>query len=64
MGIAEDMESPQCVSCIWKNEEDFLCAAFPFGIPTDILQNKVLHNTVLDEQEGEFVYTKIKTLSK
>lgn len=57
MGIAEELESPQCMECKWKNEFDVICSAFPFGIPTDILQNRVLHDKVLEEQFGDFIFT-------
>lgn len=64
MGVAEELESPQCVSCIWKNPEDILCSAFPFGIPQDILENRVLHNEVLEEQNGDYIYTAVENFSK
>lgn len=57
MGIAEEMESPQCVTCKWKDEHDFLCSAYPFGIPVDILVNRILHTEVLDDQVGDATYT-------
>ena len=59
MGIAEDLESPQCMSCKHKNGEDIICKAFPFGIPDEILSNIVLHDKVLDEQNGDFIYERV-----
>lgn len=64
MGIAEELESPQCVSCIWKNPKEVLCAAFPFGIPQDILINKILHVRILEEQVGDYIYTAVESFSK
>jgi hypothetical protein len=57
MGIAEELEAPQCVKCKWKNPEEFLCAAYPWGIHYRILQNKVLHDHVLEDQFGDNIYT-------
>lgn len=57
MGIAEELESPQCMTCIHKNEEDIICKAYPFGIPQDILDNRVLHNEVFEDQIGDFIFT-------
>jgi hypothetical protein len=57
MGIAEEMESPQCMTCIWKNPDEVLCAAFPYGIPDEILRNETLHSEVLAEQFGDYIYT-------
>lgn len=59
MGIAEDLESPQCVTCRHKDEGDLICSAFPFGIPAEVYQNIVLHDKVLDEQIGDYLYEKI-----
>lgn len=56
MGVAEDMESPQCMSCKHKDEGELICAAFPFGILEDILSNRILHDHVLDEQIGDYIY--------
>ena len=59
MGVAEELESPQCVTCKWKDEYDFLCSAYPFGIPVDILLNRELHTQVLDDQVGDATYTEV-----
>jgi hypothetical protein len=59
MGVAEEMESPQCVTCTHKNEFDYLCSAYPFGIPGEILQNRVLHNVILEDQMGDAIYTEV-----
>ena len=64
MGIAEELESPQCASCIWKDPKELLCPAYPFGVPQDILENRILHNQVLDDQVGDSVYTAVKNFSK
>ena len=56
MGIAEELESPQCMSCIHKNEEELICKAFAFGIPDEIFRNIVLHNRVFEEQQGDYIY--------
>lgn len=57
MGIIEDMEAPLCMRCVHKNEFDLLCKAYPFGIPQDILLNRVLHNEVREDQFGDFIFT-------
>ena len=59
MGIAEDLESPQCVTCKWKDEYDLICSAYPFGIPTDIIENRVLHDEVLEDQIGDSIYSAV-----
>lgn len=59
MGIAEELESPQCMTCVWKNPEELLCAAFPYGIPDEILYNETLHDKILDEQFGDYTYTAV-----
>jgi hypothetical protein len=56
MGIAEEMESPQCATCKWKDEFDFKCGAYPFGIPDYIVQNRLLHDKILVDQIGGFIY--------
>ena len=63
MGIAEELESPQCTSCIWKDPKELLCNAYPFGIPEDILRNKTLHDKVLETQVGDFIYTAVENFS-
>lgn len=64
MGIAEELEAPQCVSCIWKDPEELLCSAFPFGIPQEVIENRVLHSTILEEQVGDYIYTAVDNFSK
>jgi hypothetical protein len=64
MGLAENMESPQCASCTWKDPEEYLCPAYPYGIPVDILQNRILHSEILPDQMGDSIYTAVKTFSK
>lgn len=59
MGLAEELESPQCMTCKHKDDGEIMCPAFPFGIPDNILRNEILHTSILDEQFGDFVYTKI-----
>lgn len=56
MGIAEELESPQCMKCAHKEEGDLICKAYPFGIPGDIFRNEILHDRILDDQFGDFIY--------
>ena len=53
---AEELEMPRCVNCKWKYEAETICKAYPFGIPTDILMNRLLHDEVFDDQIGDYVY--------
>lgn len=63
-------ESTQCIFCqhLSDNKEDtgdantFTCAAYPSGIPEDILLGLRLHETVFDDQQGELVYLEIEDI--
>jgi hypothetical protein len=59
MGIAEELEEPQCITCVWKNPEELTCPAYPFGIPEVIIINRVLHDHVLDDQFGDNIYSEV-----
>jgi hypothetical protein len=59
MGVAEVLEAPQCASCIHKDEGDMLCKAFPFGIPSEVYENIILHDHLLAEQIGDYIYKEI-----
>jgi len=51
------MMPSQCNSCL--HFEGFgLCPAFPDGIPVEIVGNNILHDEVLEGQEGEYIYQK------
>jgi len=63
MGIAEDVESPQCTRCLWKDEFSLVCEAYPWGIPDNILRNITLHNKVLPDQADDYIYTEIDDFS-
>ena len=51
-----EAESSQCQTCKHCNEIEFICIAFPFGIPVEIIRNEVIHNEVIDYQQGDTVY--------
>ncbi len=45
-------ESSQCQSCKHCNEIEFICAAYPSGIPDALLINVLIHAVVLPDQQG------------
>ena len=49
-------ETSQCQTCKYCNETEFICIAFPFGIPDEVIRNEVIHSEVLDEQHGDNTY--------
>ena len=51
------MEISMCERCknYWGELE---CAAFPDGIPSEILKDGKEHDKPTDDQEGEFVFEK------
>lgn len=51
-----EAETSQCQTCKHCNETEFICKAFPFGIPEEILTNEVIHKEVLPDQMGDAVY--------
>jgi len=48
----------QCIRCLWffGKDSDFKCLAYPGGIPERVLSGDVLHDKVLDDQDGDFVH--------
>ena len=59
MGIADELEAPQCLTCRQKDPEDFKCPAYPFGIPLHITSNQILHTKIEDDQIGDAIYTEV-----
>lgn len=49
-------ETIQCVNCKHCNATEFICPAFPYGIPENILRNETIHDKVLDHQFGTIVF--------
>jgi hypothetical protein len=49
-------EISQCLTCRNCSETEFICKAFPFGIPKEIIRNEVIHDTVIEGQQGNYVY--------
>jgi len=48
-----------CKRCVWfNNDEGKTCEAFPFGIPLEILEDKIKHTVKFPEQVGDFVFEK------
>ena len=47
---------PVCNDCM-NYTEDALCPAFPEGIPEEILNENLQHETVVDNQVGDYVFT-------
>lgn len=45
----------RCMSCCYFQGGN-KCAAFPCGIPLEIVADEVLHEFVIDGQHGDFVY--------
>lgn len=48
---------PICNGCLYY-DDDGLCDAFPDGIPMEILSGEVGHDTPLEGQDNDFVFTK------
>ena len=48
---------PECLKCKHLRSGQ-RCDAFPSGIPGDILSNDVVHNTILPDQSGEYIFEK------
>jgi len=51
-----EAETSQCQTCKHCNEIEFICKAFPFGIPEEIIRNEVMHKEVLEYQQGDTIY--------
>jgi len=49
-------EVSQCQTCRNCSETEFICKAFPLGIPEEVIRNNVIHNTVIEGQQGDYVY--------
>lgn len=52
-----NLYSSQCAHCKFYEYGKYSCVAFPKGIPDDILEGKSKHDTVLENQTGETIYT-------
>ena len=52
-------ETIQCQKCKHVNATEFICKAFPFGIPEEVLRNEVIHNKILDHQQGDYIYEEV-----
>jgi len=46
----------QCQTCRNCSDTEFICKAFPLGIPEEVIRNNVIHNTVIEGQHGDYVY--------
>lgn len=57
--IGVQAETIQCQSCKHCSATEFICKAFPFGIPEEVLRNQVIHNEVLEHQQGDYVYEEV-----
>lgn len=63
--------TPQCFMCEWFRKvtqeqveaegTDELCLAYPHGIPGDVFIGNVVHDKVLPGQEGEWVFTLMRS---
>jgi hypothetical protein len=51
-----EAETSQCTNCKHCNETEFICPAYPYGIPDEVLRNEILHDEVLDNQFGDIVF--------
>lgn len=53
--LSPKLEFPQCLKCknLLANKK---CAAFPNGIPDNIMHNDVIHNHVFPEQTGLAIF--------
>jgi len=59
--------SPVCLKCIHYNEDDYSklsCAAFPQGIPDEIILGGNKHLDVLPGQENDLIFTPIPKVKK
>lgn len=45
-----------CRYCIHYDDSDVSCKAYPDGILTDIITGKVIHNKILEGQEGDYIF--------
>lgn len=48
---------PDCIDCKLFNRTTRTCAAYPGGIPRDILEADAQHREVRADQKGAFVFT-------
>lgn len=53
-----NLYSSQCAICKHFKEDSYSCAAFPEGIPDEILDGSKKHNSVLPSQKGTIVFSK------
>jgi len=49
-----------CFDCIHLDEKEWVCIAFPNGIPEEILTGESPHTKPLPDQENDIVYEPIK----
>ena len=55
--------APPCVDCIHFNKHDYSklsCAAFPDGIPEDILSGDFDHTKKHTDQDNDIIYEPLK----
>ena len=53
----------QCANCKHFEEWDYFCAAYPNGIPDNLLSGKEKHNKKRTDQEGNITYKAISNRS-
>jgi hypothetical protein len=41
------------------NETEFICLAYPSGIPDAVIKKEVLHNKLLEDQMGDYLYERL-----
>jgi len=49
-----------CFYCIHLDEKEWVCSAFPNGIPEEILTGENDHTKPLPDQENDIVYAPIE----
>lgn len=45
-----------CANCIHFEDWDYFCAAYPDGIPDELLSGKMRHDKIIKGQTGQTVY--------
>lgn len=51
-----------CLDCawFWEYAEDLQCLAYPEGIPERYITAQELHDTVQEDQQGDFVFDPLR----
>lgn len=62
--MAEAVWYPYCFFCkhfgeLDKKLDDYVCHAFPKGIPAEIIYRKLQHRALYPGQEGDYAFTSI-----